>query len=243
MPKSKYTEIYKDLKLRIESEEYEYQSILPPESALVVTYDCSRNTVRRALAQLAEIGYVQAINGVGVRVIYQPIDKASFVIGGIETFKESASRNKLNSNTEVIMFAEITADERIQSKTGFKTGTELYYIQRLRKLDGKPCILDINMFDKSIVPGITEDIANKSIYEYIENELHMEIAMSKRKMTVERVTEVDMKCLSLGDYNCLAVVTSQTFNGMGLMFEYTQSRHLPEYFCFMDTATRAELHD
>ena len=39
--------------------------------------------------------------------------------------------------------------------------------------------------------------------------------------------------------NCLAVVTSQTFNGMGIMFEYTQSRHVPEYFCFMDTAVRS----
>jgi len=238
MAKAKYENIYKDLKQKIESEEYPYQSILPPESALIVTYDCSRNTVRRALRQLSEIGYTQAINGVGVRVIYQPVGKASFVIGGIETFQETAERNKLNSTTEVIMFTEITADERVARRTGFKEGTELYYIQRLRKLDGKPCILDINMFDRSIVPGITNEIAQKSIYEYIEHELHMEIAMSKRKMTVERATQVDEMCLMLGDYNCLAVVTSQTFNGMGLMFEYTQSRHVPEYFCFMDTAVR-----
>ncbi len=238
MPKSKYEIIFKDIKQRIEAEEYEYQSILPSENTLVGIYDCSRNTVRRALSHLAEIGYVQAINGVGVRVIYQPVGKASFVIGGIETFKESAARNKLNSVTKVVLFAEIVADERLAKKTGFAKGTELYYIQRLRLLDGKPCILDINMFDKALVPGITQEIANKSIYDYIENELHMEIGMSKRKMTVEKVTEMDEMHLSLGDYNCLAVVTSQTFNGMGLMFEYTQSRHLPEYFCFMDTAVR-----
>lgn len=238
MARTKYENIFKDLKDKIEGGEYEYQSILPPESSLVVVYDCSRNTVRRALAQLAELGYVQAINGVGVRVIYQPIDKASFVIGGIETFKETASRNNLNSSTEVVMFAEIVADKRIANKTGFPVGTELYYIQRLRKLDGNPCILDINMFDKSIVTGLTRQIASRSIYEYIENELHMEIGMSKRKITVEKVTEVDNKYLSMGEYNCLAVVTSQTFNGMGIMFEYTQSRHVPEYFCFMDTATR-----
>ena len=238
MAKAKYESIYRDLKGKIESEEYPYQSILPPESSLVVTYDCSRNTVRRALKQLSDIGYIQSINGVGVRVIYQPAGKASFIIGGIETFQETALRNQLNATTEVVMFAEITADKRVAKRTGFPEGTELYYIQRLRKLDGKPCILDINMFDRSLVPGITREIAGKSVYEYIENELHMDIAMSKRRMTVERATQVDEKCLSLGEYNCLAVVTSQTFNGMGLMFEYTQSRHVPEYFCFMDTAVR-----
>ena len=238
MPKSKYENIYKDLKMKIEAEEYEYQSILPSESTLVGIYDCSRNTVRRALAQLSDIGYVQAINGLGVRVIYRPYDKASFVIGGIETFKETAARNKLNSTTDVVMFAEIVADKRVAQKTGFAVGTELYYIQRVRKLDGKPCILDINMFDKSLVPGLTEEISGKSIYDYIEKELNMDIAMSKRKMTVERVTEIDEKYLDLADYNCLAVVSGQTFNGMGIMFEYTESRHVPEYFCFMDTAIR-----
>lgn len=66
----------------------------------------------------------------------------------------------------------------------------------------------------------------------------MQIVTSKRKMTVERVTEIDEKYLELNDYNCLAVVTGQTFNADGVMFEYTQSRHRPDYFYFQDTATR-----
>lgn len=82
--------------------------------------------------------------------------------------------------------------------------------------------------------GITSCI----FLDYIENTLGMQIVTSKRKMTVERVTEIDEKYLELNDYNCLAVVTGQTFNADGVMFEYTQSRHRPDYFCFQDTATR-----
>ena len=44
--------------------------------------------------------------------------------------------------------------------------------------------------------------------------------------------------LALGDYNCLAVITGQTYNADGVQFEYTQSRHQPDYFCFEDTAMR-----
>ena len=99
-------------------------------------------------------------------------------------------------------------------------------------------ILDINMFLRSLVPGLTPEIAKDSIYDYIENTLGMQIVTSKRKMTVERVTEIDEKYLELNDYNRLAVVTGQTFNADGVMFEYTQSRHRPDYFCFQDTATR-----
>ena len=57
MPKAKYAEIYKDLKRKIEAGEYEFQELLPSENHLILTYDCSRNTVRRAISALVtEIG-------------------------------------------------------------------------------------------------------------------------------------------------------------------------------------------
>ena len=42
------------------------------------------------------------------------------------------------------------------------------------------------------------------------------------------------------DYNCLAVVSSMTYNAEGVMFEYTQSRHRPDCFVFYDTAHRVK---
>ena len=52
MPKMKYEQIYKDLKQKIEGEEYPYQEFLPSENTLVQIYHCSRNTVRRAIGAL-----------------------------------------------------------------------------------------------------------------------------------------------------------------------------------------------
>ena len=238
MPKAKYESIYQDIKEKIEDGEYLYQDLLPSENTMVTTYGCSRNTIRRALAALAEEGYVQSLQGKGVRIIYQPVAQNAFTLGGIESFKESAIRNQRKSTTKVLQFTEITADSHIAKKTGFPIGSELYYIQRVRFLDGKALILDINMFLKSVVPGLTKIIAQKSIYDYIENELGVTIVTSKRMVTVEHATEIDEKYLELNDYNCLAVISSQTFNSDGIMFEYTQSRHRPDYFSFQDTATR-----
>ena len=54
------------------------------------------------------------------------------------------------------------------------------------------------------------------------------------------MAEIDEKYLHLNvkDYNCVAVVSSQTYNSDGVMFEYTQSRHRPDYFQFQDIAVR-----
>lgn len=238
MPRAKYAEIYRDLKRKIETGEYEFQELLPSENNLILTYDCSRNTIRRAVSALVADGYVQTMQGKGVRNIFQPTLRTSFTIGGIESFKESAIRNNQIPQTKVLCFTEINADTKISNKTGFPVGSELYYLQRLHYLDGKALILNHNYFLKSVVTDLTKEIAENSIYEYLENVLHISIVTSKRIMTVEKMTEIDEKYLDLGDYNCLAVISSQTYNSDGIMFEYTQSRHRPDYFRFQDNATR-----
>ena len=68
----------------------------------------------------------------------------------------------------------------------------------------------------------------------------MTIVNSKRVITVEKITEIDEKYLRLNvqDYNCMAVISSHTYNSDGVMFEFTQSRHRPDYFRFYDNAVR-----
>lgn len=236
--KAKYAEIYEDLKEKIESGTYPKDSYLPSEHTLISAYDCSRNTVRRAISALASEGYLQSMHGKGVLVIWQPPQQSLFSLSGIESLQEAAKRNDMSYRTKVVHFAELTIDERLSKRTGFAVGEEVYYIQRVRYFDDEAYILDHNYFLKSVLPGLTKKIAEQSIYEYMEKNLGVTIATTSRKMTVEPMTQVDEKYLDMKEYNCLAVVTSQTYTGSGVMFEYTVSRHRPDKFVFYTTARR-----
>ena len=105
-------------------------------------------------------------------------------------------------------------------------------------LDGVPRIFNHNYFRRDCMPGLTKEIAQGSIYRYLEQEVHMSIVTSKRTITVEMADELDRTWLTLDGFNCLAVVSSQTYNSDGIMFEYTQSRHHPSIFRFQDNAVR-----
>ena len=240
MPKAIYETIYKDLKQKIENDIFTYQELLPSENTLIQTYHCSRNTLRRAVSCLVTDGYVQTIQGKGVRNIYRPIAQTAFTIGEIESFRESAVRNGHQPITKALLFTEFAISEKQAQYTGFPVGADIYYIQRLHYLDGMPVILNHNYFLKEAIPGLTKEIAENSIYQYLEQTLHMTIVNSKRIMTVEKMTQIDEKYLKMNcdNYNCLAVVSSQTYNSDGVMFEYTQSRHRPDYFRFYDNAVR-----
>ncbi|MBR1629882.1 MAG: GntR family transcriptional regulator [Lachnospiraceae bacterium] len=240
MPKARYQDIYQVLKNRIEDRTYPFGELLPSENELTTEFACSRNTVRRALSGLIELGYVQAMQGKGVRCIYHTSETVSFFSSEIETFREAAFRNKLSYRTDVVHFEECTVDAALAEKSGFPEGEAVYYLQRVHVIDDKPLIMNHNYFLKSVAEGLTEEIAGVSVYDYLENVLDVKIVSSKRVITVDKITALDKKYLHLSarDYNCLAVITSITFDGNGTLFEYTQSRHLPQYFSFSSNAVR-----
>lgn len=243
MPERKFDKIYADLKNKIESQSYVFHEYLPSENELTQIYNCSRSTVRRALAELINRGFIQTSQGSRIRVIYEPIARNIFKIGGIESFKEAAIRNGFSYDTKVIRLEKVTADEKVADKTGFKVGDELYDVRRVRYINGRALILDKNYFLAKVAKGLNEEISKRSIYDYLENTLKVKILTSKRTMTAELANDEDKEYLELEDYNCLVIVSGRVFNGDGIQFEYTESRHRPDYFCFEDTATRHKFSD
>lgn len=239
--RTRYDAIYHDIRKSIEQGGYPYQSFLPSEAELTAAFDCSHNTLRRALGLLRDQGYVQPVHGKGVRVVYREPERTTFTVGGIESFREAGERSHFSAQTEVVSLEQLTASAELAERTGFEEGTELTSIVRVRRIDGEPLILDHNLFRTASVPGITEEVASASVYDYAERELGVTIAMSKRAITVEHATARDRDLLDLGDIDYLAVVTSQTFDAQGVLVEHTQSRHRPDHFCFRSTAVRQKV--
>ena len=239
MAKIKYNEIYLTLKNRIEERSYGPQELIPSENALVKEFGCSRNTIRRSVGQLALEGYVQSIHGKGVRVIYQPMEQPKLP----ENLKEAVAGNHSSFTTKVICFAELTVDEKIRDRTGFPMGTEIYSVQRVWYLEGEALMIDHSYYRRDVVKGLTPEIAEQSVYQYMEKVLGQRIVTAKRKITVEQVTEMDKTYLDLKEYNCVAVINRCTYNGDGILFEFNQSRHRPDGFVFYDSAHPVKRED
>ena len=239
MSNTKYMIIYKSLKERIHAGEFPQGSFLPSEHSLIEEYDCSRNTVRRAISQLADDGYVQSIHGKGVVVILIPERQALFSTNTIESMREAAARNGMVYHTKVILFEEDVINKTMSLRTGFSLGTRVWVIKRIRFIDDEPLIIDTNWLDQSIVREFTVQQAEGSLYDYLENDLGIKIVTFLRKLTVDKCTAEDRKHMDMRNYNCVALVCSRTFNDEGIQFEYTESRHRPDRFVFYTQAKRA----
>ncbi len=239
MPQAKYEDIYLDIRKQIISGDIPYGDFLPSENNYAQKYNCTRNTIRRALSILTSEGLLLPRHGKGVQVIYRNLSEQNvFTIGGIESFKEATDRNQRKITTKMIFFKEVTCDEQMSLTTGFDIGEQLYYIERIRQHEGKSIIFDTNIFLKSETEGLNKKIIESSIYAYLENTLGMTITTSKRRITAEKATQTDKTLLDLDSFDFVMVVTGQVFNSKGVMFEYTQSRHKPDQVCFIENAVR-----
>ncbi|MDC2866943.1 trehalose operon repressor [Bacillus sp. BP-3] len=233
---SKYEQIYTDISKLIDNRKLKEGDKIPSETELMKEYEASRGTVRKAVDLLQERGYVQKIHGKGVFVLKRKNIEFSF--GGIISFQEENERLGRFCITTVVEMEQLRASKEVAKLLNTKAKTKIDRIKRIRNIDGENVILDINHFISDTIPELTKEIAEKSIYYYIEKELCLQISYAQRVIEVQPCTEDDRKYLDLNGTDYVVVVKNFTHLYDGTQFEYTESRHRLDIFHFSDVARR-----
>ncbi|WLR51215.1 trehalose operon repressor [Bacillus tianshenii] len=234
--KNKYLGIYQDLAEKIEQGTYKPNEKLPSENELVEEYNVSRETIRKALNILAQNGYIQKIRGKGSVVL--EIGKFDFPITGLVSFKEIANKIGKESSTTVHELSIVEPDQYLMNQLQVKESAEIWKVVRVRKIDKERIILDKDYFNKKYVPTLTKQVCEDSIYEYLEGTLGIQISFAKKEFFVEKATEEDRELLDLKEFDSVVVVKNYVYLNDASLMEYTESRHRPDKFRFVDFARR-----
>lgn len=233
----KYTTLYGTLKQQIEEGTLKPGAKLPSEKDFMENHGVSRDTVRKALQLLVENGYIAKVKGKGSFVIETA--RFDFPVAGLISFKEMSQRMGFEGYvTHVLELSLGNASERIQRLLGVQQNAKVWRIHRVREVHGVRVILDKDYFLQDIVPHLDRQVCSESIYEYLEKDLGLKIGVAKKEIVMEWATEQDRKQLDLGEYAMVAVVNTLVYLQNGTLFQYTQSRHRPDKFRFVDVARR-----
>ncbi|MFS0675025.1 trehalose operon repressor [Ornithinibacillus sp. 179-J 7C1 HS] len=234
---SKYVTIYEDIANKINSKEWLANDMLPSENELAVEFDTSRETVRKALNLLAQNGYIQKIQGKGSMIL--DVHKFSFPVSGIVSFKELATNLNLKSMTHVESLGYVEDNDPVYRKLNAEYN-RIWGTKRVREISGEKIILDKDYFSEQFVPILTEEICKKSIYEHIESELGLTIGFAQKEIVVEELTDEDRALLDVEGYSLIVVIKSLVYLEDASLFQYTESRHRPDKFRFIDFARRVK---
>jgi len=115
---------------------------------------------------------------------------------------------------------------------------DMWEVIRVRTISGRRMILDKDYFYTDVVQELTEEICRNSIYDYLETQVGLKIGFAHKEIVIEKATDEDRKNLDLLEYDVVDVVNTLVYLDNGKLFQFTQSRHCPDKFRFIDVARR-----
>ena len=134
---------------------------LPHESTLATEYGTSRNTVREALDLLRAEGLVERQPGVGTVVVAHKYPHGlDRLMGLAETLRE---HGRVTNEVRTVGPAPVA------DRLGLAPGTDVLYIERLRRLGGLPLSLDLTYIPLDIGTELLgADLENTDVFRLLE---------------------------------------------------------------------------
>jgi GntR family transcriptional regulator len=160
-----HRQLYLMLKEQITSGRYRAGDLLPTQEALCAQFSISRITVRRALADLVEDGFVRNRQGVGAFVTVRSSGKTrqgpdfSFIGDMRRTLKETTMR--------ILHFEKERCPAPIAAALGLQDGDEAVHLVRVRSARNRPVIL----LDGWIPPEFAQSVTRKNLQKTSLHEL------------------------------------------------------------------------
>ena len=159
------------------------------------------------LELLQEEGFIETVQGMGSQVSRQA--HFDFPVSQLTSYQEIVKASGLRSETNVIRLEKISIDEKGAKKTGFPLHRLVWKVTRQRVVDGVASVLDIDYLDRELIPGLTKEIAQHSIYQYIEEDLKLQIGYAKKEILISPIDNRDKILLDLGKDQHVVTVRSQ----------------------------------
>jgi len=115
---------------------------------------------------------------------------------------------------------------------------DFYRVGRVRTIDGERLEYEVSYFDRRIVPFLNREIAEGSIYHYLEDELGLKISHSRREISFRYANEEEKRLMDLGDYEMVVVVESTAYLANGQVFQAGSISYRPDKVTFLSIAKR-----
>lgn len=178
----------------IERGEWASGSQIPNEDRLCDMLGISRITVRHALRNLEEAGFLRREHGRGTFV-----RSATVVAGvrGLTSFTDEMKSMALSAGTRLLEARRLNADKEVADALEIAIGEPVVQLRRLRLGNGMPIGIQTSHLPESRVPGLYEDASNiQSLYGWLREHCGIAPVKAKEVYRVGRVAEADAELIA-----------------------------------------------
>lgn len=234
-----FEEIATNIAQRVYDGTYVTSQKLPSEYNLAEEFQCSRLTVRKAIALLISQNLLVKEKGKGTYVMKQP--KIQSGSGGLQSFTETAQVQGKKTRTEVL-HVETVKDLPLKVRQMFGNyATEpIVFLVRLRYFDEEPMTVENLYVLKRYLTKTNEQLPvnhlASSLYQVIET--NIEIGYAHQEVEAVKSPPDIAKLLQVAEDEPMLLVHSMTYSPSAKPILYDTSFYRADKYTFKNTLVR-----
>ncbi|RSD25141.1 GntR family transcriptional regulator [Mesobacillus subterraneus] len=231
-----YHQLEEYIKAQIDSGELQPDETIPSERVYADMFQISRMTIRQALTNLVNDGYLYRQKGKGTFVNKKKVEQR---LQGLTSFTEDMKERGFTPGSRLVSFEIIPAGREIADRLHLNENTPVYEIKRVRLADNVPMALETTYLPANLVKGLTEEIINQSLYQYIEEKLSLVIHEATQQIEASIAKEPELRLLDIEKGSPVLLILRTSSLKDGTPFEFVKSAYRADRYKFVHTMQRA----
>jgi len=219
LPLPLYHQLQSVLKAEIESGKWRPDEQLPTETKLAESYGVSKITVRQALQELAELGYIRREQGRGTFIARRKFDEGP---RELTSFTEEMRRHALSPASRILSQRIAEADARTAGALRLPPKSRVFVLKRVRLADGEPISVQTAHIPSALVPGLRLD-GDASLYEVLQSRYQLHPVRARETYSAAAATAAMAELLGVPAGSPVFSVERVTLLPNEKPFEFVQS--------------------
>jgi GntR family transcriptional regulator len=195
----KYGRIYSTLLRRIHKGTYAAGTMMPTERELTEEFDVTRNTVRRAIEELINGGYLYRKPSSGAFVCEQPVARSLQRLS-VQNDKELKDRYQ-KITTRIVDCHIFSQADAHKEMLGLKSNARVYHLRRIQYGDDKPIVYESIYLPCEYFTKLGKDELEEPLEKIVKT--HAKFSCAKRHTKI--VVEAKASTKQLSSYLELAI--------------------------------------
>ncbi|WHY91814.1 GntR family transcriptional regulator [Neobacillus cucumis] len=188
-----YIQLKESIRSSILNGQLKFGDQIPTELELSEEYKISRITVRKAILDLVEEGYLVKKQGKGTFVNKRKIERK---IVHFLSFTDACKANGMKASSKVFKKEIIQPTAKDQERLQLDEGDALLFIQRVRYADESPIMIENNYFSYKDFHSLLNENLDDSIYKILEEKLNVKPDRAgELTLEIVRATEEEVNLL------------------------------------------------
>lgn len=208
----------------IKAGNYKIGSIIPTEIELSDMFGISRTTVRQAITELVQEGWLYRVKSKGTFVSKPKIEQS--FIQTLGSFNDQIAQLGRTPSTELLNFEVIEAPDEVAKKLKLKPNEKVIYIHRRRYADEDPIVMVKTYVPYSKCAFVMDhDLEKESLYPVLAKQSDTEIYKVHRYIEAVEADDYDIENLNITSDKAIQQFLSIGYNVYDEPIEYSLARY------------------